>query len=253
MGHLRGVASGNTGGSASVSSVIADDTTTNATVYPTWVAGTGTQALKISTTKVSFNPSTGVLSSTSFTGAGTGLTGTAAALSIGGNAATATTATNVVGGTITPSQTIGIVGTTTNNSVNSGSVGEYVESIVAIGSAASITSGVTKTITSISLTAGDWDVWAICGTSGNAATLFQYIIGAISTTDNGISDANRGVTVNSYGATGVALIAASAPATPVSPVRISIAGTTTIYLTTNVSFSVNSATAYGSMYARRVR
>lgn len=65
---LKGVVSTNSGGSASVSSVIADDTTTNATVYPTWVAGTGTQALKISTTKVSFNPSTGIFAASGFSG-----------------------------------------------------------------------------------------------------------------------------------------------------------------------------------------
>ena len=48
-------------------------------------------------------PNTGVLSATSFAGAGTGLTGTASSLSIGGNAATATTATtaNAVANSIT--------------------------------------------------------------------------------------------------------------------------------------------------------
>ena len=60
--------------------------------------------INTSSTKLSFVPSTGVLSATSFTGAGTGLTGTASSLSIGGNAATATsatsatTATNLAGG-----------------------------------------------------------------------------------------------------------------------------------------------------------
>jgi hypothetical protein len=55
----------------------------------------------VSSTKLQFNPSTGVFTSTSFSGAGTGLTGTATSLSIGGNAATATsatTATNIAGG-----------------------------------------------------------------------------------------------------------------------------------------------------------
>jgi hypothetical protein len=41
----------------------------------------------------------GLVSASLFNGAGTGLTGTATSLSIGGNASTATTATNVVGGT----------------------------------------------------------------------------------------------------------------------------------------------------------
>jgi hypothetical protein len=52
----------------------------------------GNQALT-TTAALNFVPSTGVLSATSFTGAGTGLTGTASSLSIGGNAATATSAT----------------------------------------------------------------------------------------------------------------------------------------------------------------
>jgi fibronectin-binding autotransporter adhesin len=53
----------------------------------------GNQALT-TTAALNFVPSTGVLSATSFTGAGTGLTGTASSLSIGGNAATATSATS---------------------------------------------------------------------------------------------------------------------------------------------------------------
>lgn len=73
---------------------IIDDTTTATTVYPVWANSTsGNQALETSSTKLSFVPSTGTLSATVFSGAGTGLTGTASSLSIGGNAATATTAT----------------------------------------------------------------------------------------------------------------------------------------------------------------
>jgi hypothetical protein len=82
---------------------ITDDTTTNSTRYPLFAAATsGSISTEyVSSTKYQFNPSTGVLTSTSFSGAGTGLTGTASSLSIGGNAATATsatTATNLAGG-----------------------------------------------------------------------------------------------------------------------------------------------------------
>jgi hypothetical protein len=83
---------------------IVDDTTTNATRYLTFTSATTGSITtgNVSSTKLQFNPSTGVFTSTSFTGAGTGLTGTATSLSIGGNAATATsatTATNIAGGT----------------------------------------------------------------------------------------------------------------------------------------------------------
>jgi len=82
---------------------VTDDTTTNAARYPLYADVTsGTLSTTyVSSTKYQFNPSTGDLSATSFSGAGTGLTGTAGSLSIGGNAATATsatTATNVAGG-----------------------------------------------------------------------------------------------------------------------------------------------------------
>jgi len=78
---------------------ITDDTTTNSTRYLAFTSATsGTiTGQNVASTKLQFNPSTGVLTSTSFTGAGTGLTGTATSLSIGGNAATATSATNVSG------------------------------------------------------------------------------------------------------------------------------------------------------------
>jgi hypothetical protein len=53
---------------------IIDDTTTNATVYPVWSNGTtGNQALEVSSTKLSFNPSTGTLTATVFSGSGASL------------------------------------------------------------------------------------------------------------------------------------------------------------------------------------
>ena len=86
---------------------VTDDTTTNATRYPLYADATSGNLTTeyVSSTKYQFNPSTGALTATSFSGAGTGLTGTATSLSIGGNAATATsatsatTATNLAGGT----------------------------------------------------------------------------------------------------------------------------------------------------------
>lgn len=45
-----------------------DDTTTNSSFYPVFVSAASSNAPKITTTKLSFNPSTGVLSSTKFSG-----------------------------------------------------------------------------------------------------------------------------------------------------------------------------------------
>lgn len=77
---------------------ITDDTTTNATMYPTWVTTTtGNLPQKISSTKLTFNPSTGTLTATAFSGPLTGnVTGNASGSSgsCTGNAATATALQN---------------------------------------------------------------------------------------------------------------------------------------------------------------
>ena len=63
---------------------ITDDTTTAATMYPVWVtANTGNLPAKVSSTKITFNPSTAVLTTTTFSGA------------LSGNATTATAASTV--------------------------------------------------------------------------------------------------------------------------------------------------------------
>jgi hypothetical protein len=93
---------------------VTDDTTTATSVYPAWVSTTtGNLPVKTASTKLSFVPSTGVLSATSFSGAGTGLTGTASSLSIGGNAATATSATSAT--TATSATNTAITDDTTTN------------------------------------------------------------------------------------------------------------------------------------------
>jgi len=85
--NLTGTASGlSIGGSAAsattattattatnaTNTAITDDTTTATTCYPTWVTNTtGNLPQKVASTKLSFVPSTGVLSATSFTGSAT--------------------------------------------------------------------------------------------------------------------------------------------------------------------------------------
>ena len=97
---------------------ITDNTSSSATWYPVISANsTGNNPATVSSTKLSFVPNTGVLTATSFSGAGTGLTGTASGLSIGGNAATATTATtaSAVANAVTFTNTGGAAAGTTFN------------------------------------------------------------------------------------------------------------------------------------------
>ena len=95
IGGNAATATSSTTATNAVNSAITNDAATAVAVYPAWVtANTGNLPLKTTSAALSFVPSTGVLSATSFAGAGTGLTGTAAALSIGGTATTATNAVN---------------------------------------------------------------------------------------------------------------------------------------------------------------
>lgn len=84
VGNLTGNASTATSATSATNATnvgITDDTTTNATKYITWVDVTsGNNPEKVSSTKLTFNPSTGVLTATSFSGTFIGNASTATAL-----------------------------------------------------------------------------------------------------------------------------------------------------------------------------
>lgn len=153
-------------------------------------------------------------------------------------------------GAITPSSTSGIVGTTTNDNANAGSFGEYIQSEIASGSAVSTTTNTAVNVTSISLTAGDWDVWGNVFMVNGSGTTSLYIIGAISTTSATLPTAPNGGGYNqvsgSIGSTG-------GQCSGVFRKRLSLSATTTVYLISYSNFSGGTQTAYGGIYARRVR
>lgn len=146
--------------------------------------------------------------------------------------------------TITPSQTAGIVGTTAVNNAQAGSVGEYVS---ATSAAVPLTSASNANVTSISLTAGDWEI------SGS----FLYQAATTTTT--------------AFVFCGASLVSATPPAIPlyaesngtfalqasyaaaIPPQRVNVSATTTVFLVIQTSFAVSTATAMGTLRARRVR
>jgi hypothetical protein len=152
-------------------------------------------------------------------------------------------------GSITPSQTGGIVGTTTNNNANVGSVGEYVNSTITSGSPVSLTSATSANITSISLTAGDWDVWGQVVPVPAGGTTITQTRGAIATTS---------AAIGAYGDVGSSLLSATQPIASASiltivPMRLSLSGTTTVFLVGQAIFTGSTCTAFGFISARRRR
>ena len=186
-------------------------------------------------------PGTGAFTTLNSTGGA--LNGTLGATTPSTIAATTISAT----GTITPNQTNGIVGTTTNNNANAGSVGEYIESLIPIGSAVSLTTGAAANVTSISLTAGDWDVFGNVAYSIGGATTPAYAAAWINTV-SATQNAGRTALV-SIPSGAVVVIAGVAPPT----IRVSIASTTTVFLSTQSGFSGGTLSAYGFIGARRRR
>ena len=158
----------------------------------------------------------------------------------------AATATSI---TFSPT-TGGIVGTTTNDNAGAGKVGEFISSVIVQASAVAITTTTPKDITTISLTAGDWDLWGNTGVFGNNATTVTSYAGWINTTTASAPDH---VNISQANAAGLAIGTGGPYVQTVPYQRMSLSGTTTIYLSTSVVFATNTATAFGAIYARRVR
>lgn len=169
----------------------------------------------------------------------------------GAQTLTGKTLTNPIADKLTFSPTTGgIVGTTTNDDVTAGDVGEYVSATLAAGSAVNAVNNTAVNITSISLTAGDWDVWGniVLGT-GPAATI-TLAVGWISTTSASSPAAltNSGAEFRSIQTQGNTLTSVW----PVGQMRLSLSGTTTVYLSFLCTIT-GTPNAYGFIAARRVR
>lgn len=143
--------------------------------------------------------------------------------------------------------------TATNDAAVAGEVGETVSSYIASSPGTSYTSAQTKNLTSISLTAGDWDVrgtisWSVAGGPLSAIYIAQASIGTTTGTFN--DDSAQGYnmfTSTASSATGVF-------STALSPKRISLASTTTVYLVgRSPTQASGTCTAWGFIEARRIR
>lgn len=138
-----------------------------------------------------------------------------------------------------------IPGTTTNDSAASGKVGEFITSNA---TAVSLSNGANANITTISLTAGDWDVHGVVRFAPSGATFTACTSGISSTSATFPSLANGGQSALAGTLPGSS---SQELATPVY--RLSLSGTTTVYLIGEADFSAGTITADGFISARRVR
>jgi hypothetical protein len=180
---------------------------------------------------------------------------TTGALTIGNG----TAATNVAigGGNINAGGTItaggGIVGTTTNNNAAAGNEGEELKTTVASGSAVSLTTATSTNLASVSLTAGDWDVFVTAIYIPGATTSISQLSQGISQTTGTLPTTTTGAGDYTVFSTAAAVPGTNNISQTVGPVRVSLAGTTTVYAVCRPTFTLSTLTVYGSIRARRIR
>jgi hypothetical protein len=175
-------------------------------------------------------------------GAMTGpLTGTTATFSGAVNSAG-----GVLTGALTPAQVAGIVGTTTNNNAAAGAIGEVVTAKLTTNF--NLTTAVNHDLVSISLTAGDWDVWGqVAYNNSVSMSVYQCWINTASATPP------VDQTSPALASLGFSTSIIISPVVPLSPLRLSLAATTTVYLGAVAYFASGTTGVTGSIWARRRR
>jgi hypothetical protein len=157
--------------------------------------------------------------------------------------------------------TASIIGTATNDNAVATGIGEYICAQVTNGGSpagcatnsstpVSLTTATAATVASISLTAGDWDVWATeCLNVGAGATPSAWTA-SINTTP-AVQATPPGAGAYFVNVTG--FVVAQPQCEVVGYTRASLSATTTEYLVATSSFAGGTVSAYGYLAARRAR
>lgn len=139
------------------------------------------------------------------------------------------------------------LGTATNDAATAGNVGQNITATLAIGSAINIPNASNTAVLSVSLTAGDWDVAGNINFAGASATITSKVgaigLGATTILTDG-TEVYSGIQTTASSGT---------DSLTITPKRVSLAATTTVYIIGNVAFSAGMVTAWGFLSARRVR
>lgn len=150
--------------------------------------------------------------------------------------------------TLSTAAGVAVHGTNTNDNAAAGYKGEYVESVITVAVNVG-TSLQWADMTSISLTAGDWDVTGICDLNKNGAVINSSYCGISSTSGN----SGTGLSIGSNEVPLFLPTANSDGGGSIPSYRVSLSGTTLIYLKNFSDYSGAIPKFYGRISARRFR
>ncbi len=146
-----------------------------------------------------------------------------------------------------------LVGTTTNDNAAAGNVGQFLSVSVGSGSPIAMTTAMPIDIGTLSLTAGDWDVsGVVCFAPGTGTTITTFLgwISSTSATLPGSPNSGAYYSLRGFTLTGAA---GQNICNALGTIRFSLATTTSVFISSQASFSVSTLGTYGFMSARRVR
>lgn len=157
-----------------------------------------------------------------------------------------------------------ITGVTGGSSAATGILGEVLIQSRLRSAATGLTTATTANVTStaLTLTAGDWNIYASLGFLTGTATTITQLSGGISLTSATLpgSDTQNVPTAGEVRvaspfsfATPIAMTNATGIGLTFPVVSISLSGSTTFYLVTNCSFGTSTLSAFGSIMGRRIR
>lgn len=160
---------------------------------------------------------------------------------------TSLNATQLISGTVPAARTNGHQnGTATNDSAATGEIGE----ILSNSATPALTTATPANCGQISLTAGDWDVYATAIFSGTGSTVTSDVrlgINTVSATLPAIAPFSFFEFRNAAGITDFYYVPT------VGPFRVTITSTTTYYCVSQATFTTSTFQAQGGIRARRIR
>lgn len=127
-----------------------------------------------------------------------------------------------------------------------GFLGEKIQSVIATGSSVSLTTGTAANVTSISLTAGNWLVFATCEYNIGGTTTVTYAACSVSPTTAALN--GSAVSLATVPGGSVTILAGLPSPTQI----ISVTSTTSEFLVAQAAFAVSTMTVYGSITAIRI-